>query len=111
MKSAAVEPLFGAAECDFIRGVQLGVVIGGGDSELQCMLARLDTVQRPLAALEHSGHLAVNVSMYVLADLAFRELELERYGISFDDLSGFRRDNLDAGTLRRLKRGFRRHFI
>ena len=100
-----------SCERDFIRRVELGVVIAGGDAELQGVLARLDAVQSSLDALEHARHLAVDVSMNMLADLALGQFELERHGIALDDLARFWGNNFDASTLSRLESRLRGHFF
>ena len=89
-------------EGEFIRRVELLVVIAGGDSQLECVSPGFDAVQSSFLALKHSHHHAIDISVNMRAALAFGELELKRNLVASDDLAIFGRDDLDAGSFRRL---------
>jgi hypothetical protein len=74
-------------ERDFVGSVKFGIVIRRRHSKLEHMASRFQAIQCSFRSLEHAGHFAVDVSVYVLANFALRELKLERNRISFDHLS------------------------
>src|SRR6476469_4664709 len=75
------------------------------------MLPWLNAVQRSFRTLEHARHLAVDVSMNMLADLALGQFELDRHGIALDDLARFWGNNFDASALSRLESRLCRRFV
>jgi hypothetical protein len=66
--------------------VELGVVVCRDDPNFQNVISRFDAGQRPLGSLEHAGDLAVDISVNVLAALAFDQLEVQRNLIAAENL-------------------------
>jgi len=91
-------------KCNFIGGIQFDVMVAGCDSELEGVIAWLDTVQSSLLGLEHTRQLTVDVSVHMFADLAFFHLKLKRHGISLDHLARFWCKDFDTGALSRFER-------